>query len=335
MIKFKGRLGFHQYLPAKPTKWGIKLWALCEAITGYLSRFQVYTGKEGGRADYRLSFRVVTDLLAHLTHQNLRVYFDNFYTGKELLLFLLARGIYAYRTIRANCRGLPINLLPRNLPNNMRRHDYRVAQNNDLSFTAWKDTKTVLVLSNFHDPTELGHVRRLTGNQRQQEQVVVPSMLADYQLNMKGVDLCDQMIGYYILQHRSNKWWRQIFFYLLTASCHNSFIVAKDIHPDYMSVEYPNFQDFLEEIVNGLLGDEHARRAPPAGAAPPPPPPRGPRVGGRHTNKKLFEKRKVCVVCSARRRPNQRAHATKFGCQECNVAVHQRCEVEHHLIAGN
>ena len=189
MIKFKGRLGFRQYLPSKPTKWGIKLWALCEAITGYLSRFKVYTGKEGGRADYRLSFRVVTDLLAHLTHQNLRVYFDNFYTGKELLLFLLARGIYACGTIRANRRGLPTNLLPRNLPNNMRRHDYRVAQNNDLSFTAWKDTKTVLVLSNFHDPTELGHVRRLTGNRRQQEQVVVPSMLADYQITFCSLSL--------------------------------------------------------------------------------------------------------------------------------------------------
>ena len=35
MVKFKGRLSFRQYLPAKPIKWGIKIWALCEPSTGY------------------------------------------------------------------------------------------------------------------------------------------------------------------------------------------------------------------------------------------------------------------------------------------------------------
>ncbi|MEG7522740.1 MAG: transposase, partial [Chromatiales bacterium] len=45
MIKFKGRLGFRQYMPAKPIKWGIKVWALCESNTGYAYHIQVYTGK--------------------------------------------------------------------------------------------------------------------------------------------------------------------------------------------------------------------------------------------------------------------------------------------------
>lgn len=49
MIKFKGRLSFHQYLPAKPTKWGVKLWNLADSATGYMHRFQVYTGKEDGQ----------------------------------------------------------------------------------------------------------------------------------------------------------------------------------------------------------------------------------------------------------------------------------------------
>jgi len=46
MIKFKGRLSFRQYLPAKPTQWGVKLWNLADSVTGYMHRFQVYTGKE-------------------------------------------------------------------------------------------------------------------------------------------------------------------------------------------------------------------------------------------------------------------------------------------------
>jgi hypothetical protein len=34
MIGFKGRVHFRQYMPAKPTKWGIKVWQICEFDTG-------------------------------------------------------------------------------------------------------------------------------------------------------------------------------------------------------------------------------------------------------------------------------------------------------------
>ena len=33
-----GRMAFHQYMPAKPIKWGVKMWALAESDTGYLSK---------------------------------------------------------------------------------------------------------------------------------------------------------------------------------------------------------------------------------------------------------------------------------------------------------
>ena len=38
MVKYKGRLAFQQYMPAKPIKWGIKVWALAESTTGYMMR---------------------------------------------------------------------------------------------------------------------------------------------------------------------------------------------------------------------------------------------------------------------------------------------------------
>ncbi|BFZ16205.1 hypothetical protein BsWGS_19244 [Bradybaena similaris] len=36
MVPFKGRTILKQYLPAKPTKWGMKVWCACESATGYL-----------------------------------------------------------------------------------------------------------------------------------------------------------------------------------------------------------------------------------------------------------------------------------------------------------
>ena len=44
MIKFKGRLGFKQYLKNKPTKWGIKVFVLSDAVSAYIKRIQIYTG---------------------------------------------------------------------------------------------------------------------------------------------------------------------------------------------------------------------------------------------------------------------------------------------------
>ena len=45
MIGFKGRLGFIQYMPKKPTKWGLKAFVLVDAHTGYMYNWHLYTGK--------------------------------------------------------------------------------------------------------------------------------------------------------------------------------------------------------------------------------------------------------------------------------------------------
>lgn len=143
MIKFKGRLAFR---PAKPVKWGVKMWSLADSSTGYLHKFQIYTGKEDGQ-EKGLTHRVVTDLTAHLQNTNMTVYMDNFYTSTTLLQELLMRRIYACGTVRRNRKGLPAALLTLKQD----KHQYKVAQKDDLTFTAWMDTKSVLVLSNVHD----------------------------------------------------------------------------------------------------------------------------------------------------------------------------------------
>lgn len=46
MIGFKGRLSFRQYMPAKPTKYGIKVWMAANSSNSYVLNFSVYLGKE-------------------------------------------------------------------------------------------------------------------------------------------------------------------------------------------------------------------------------------------------------------------------------------------------
>ena len=70
MIGFKGRLGFKQYFPAKPTKFGIKVRERAKSCNGYVGEFQVYTGRECGRPEQGLVARVVTYLTRILEGNN-------------------------------------------------------------------------------------------------------------------------------------------------------------------------------------------------------------------------------------------------------------------------
>ena len=94
MIPFKGRLGFKQYMKDKPTKWGIKVFVLSDAVTGCVRRLQVYTGKivELDRQDVCLCSRVVLELLNGLEGNHPKIYMDNYYTSPTLFLNLFRKG---------------------------------------------------------------------------------------------------------------------------------------------------------------------------------------------------------------------------------------------------
>ena len=45
MVPNKWIYGFRQYMKNKPIKWGMKLWVVADAVTGYTYDFEVYTRK--------------------------------------------------------------------------------------------------------------------------------------------------------------------------------------------------------------------------------------------------------------------------------------------------
>ena len=81
MIGFKGRLSFLQYMPKKPTKWGMKAWVLADSGTGYTWNWELYTGREDSARTDSLATHVVLKLVRDLPLSEYHVYFDNFYTS--------------------------------------------------------------------------------------------------------------------------------------------------------------------------------------------------------------------------------------------------------------
>ncbi|XP_049437725.1 piggyBac transposable element-derived protein 4-like isoform X3 [Epinephelus fuscoguttatus] len=78
LIGFRGRCPFMQYMPSKPDRYGLKVWALCECETSYCWNLQFYLGKPSPTAkrEEGLGKRVVMELTEGLTGT---VTTDNFF----------------------------------------------------------------------------------------------------------------------------------------------------------------------------------------------------------------------------------------------------------------
>ena len=80
-------------------------------------------------------------------------------------------------------------------------------------------------------------------------------MVADYQNNMKGVDVCDQMVGYYMSPHRSNKWWHHLFLFFLSVSIHSAYILAKKSHPASAREKWLGLRLCIQNLVLEVIGN--------------------------------------------------------------------------------
>ena len=52
-------------------------------------------------------------------------------------------------------------------------------------------------------------------------------MITSYSKFMRGVDVFDQKVGNYSYPHRSNKWWKCIFYWSLETALVNSYVLIK------------------------------------------------------------------------------------------------------------
>ncbi|XP_052792079.1 piggyBac transposable element-derived protein 4-like [Mya arenaria] len=82
MIKYKDRIFFRQYMPTKPTKLGIKTFALCESDTGYGLQFVVYTGRATFPVDQSsplsMTEQVAVDITKDYVNKGHVLFMDNF-----------------------------------------------------------------------------------------------------------------------------------------------------------------------------------------------------------------------------------------------------------------
>ena len=170
MCKFKGKSLMQQYMKNKPIKWGFKFWFRCGSKSGYLYEFDMYLGKKGN-TEFGLGESVVLSLCKSLKDTNCYVYFDNFFTSPTLMAKLLENGIYGIGTVRANRKHMPT--LKQDKQMKCGEHDWQACQS--FSATKWMDNKSVILLSNYHNPSSVRDIDRTSKGIKRKSQDFMPN----------------------------------------------------------------------------------------------------------------------------------------------------------------
>lgn len=239
MVLFTGRSLIKQYQPKKPIPRGYLSWCLADATTGFVTNFEIYTGKSSNSDKDDKSLlgeRVVLKLTTSIDNKKpVMVVFDNFFTSVPLLKKLRKRNIYSCGTVRRNRKYLPetwkTKKTKQKAKDRMKRGEYKYFTKSGVSAVQWMDNKEVFMLSTLHDPKKIVSVKRKTKKGTTIE-VPCPEVVQCYNSFMGGVDRFDQLRERYEIGRRSIKWWHRLFYFLVDLAIVNSFILWKLSKPN-------------------------------------------------------------------------------------------------------
>lgn len=211
---FRGKCSFRQYIPSKPNKYGIKIYALVDAKMFYTNNLEIYAGKQPD-GPYNISNKpkdVVTRLTQPLFGTGRNVTCDNWFTSFELVQFLKEKKLSLLGTVRKNKRQLPPEFV---------NTKSRAVGSNEFCFT--KDTilvsyvpkkgRNVILVSSLHNDDE---VDKDSGKAQ---------MILDYNATKSGVDVVDKLCSTYNVARNVRRWPMVIFFALLNVAGINSQII--------------------------------------------------------------------------------------------------------------
>ncbi|CAG2204537.1 unnamed protein product [Mytilus edulis] len=213
LIGTRGRTCMLQYIPSKSSKFGVKVWMLVEAVTGYIIHAIIYRGKTYDPTPPGLTqgSYVVNNLLerAGLLRKKYHVVCDSFFTSIALAKQLFQLDTYFTGTIRQN----------RNMPNMIKHailteREFKYARQGPILMCVYRERarrKSVRILSSYEKATQNNDNK--------------PQILEFYNKNMGGVDLADMMVTHYNDNRKTFKVWKKVAFNFLQRIVINAYIL--------------------------------------------------------------------------------------------------------------
>lgn len=383
MIRFFGRSKHTVKIKNKPIKQGYKVWAL--SYKGYTYSFLYYSGVKGiGTAEIHPipgltpTAAAVYQLATTLPRANQRfeIFMDNLFTNVPLFVALRKLGIGAAGTTRINASGFPDCLkIERDKAKSILQWGHLSGSVVDgICCLVWQDNNSVFFMTSFHDihktvvrlrrrpklsSTNGQMVREVFGNQVCKA-IPIPVFIDDYNYNMGGVDIADQLRSYYSVQQKARRNWLPYFYWLLDTTIINTYQMHRHLYTNHRVCKTFNShkkfriqlakrilsvgtQQIMELRSQNLSKPHHAKGAEGAepyhprptisqyASCPRPvsfPPPKQHQYESRPTTSK-------CLWCRWNYKNNRDLKVKKiyFGCKECNIPLCQSCFVSFHTCS--
>lgn len=251
LISFRGRCPFRQYIPSKPGRYGIKIWALCDSQSFYAYNMQVYTGRNPNcRPEINQGKRVVLDLTEGSRGRNVTC--DNFFTSYDLAVELKKRDMTIVGTIRKNRKELPPLMI--NMKKKPVYHsEFVFDHTRKVTLVSYvpQTNRFVTLLSTVHKTKEVST-----------EEKKKPAIISYYNSTKGAVDTLDKMVATYQCKRKINRWPMAIFSNILDVSACNAFVLFTSLNPQWNSNKKSiRRRLFLAEVGHSLVRPYIASRS--------------------------------------------------------------------------
>ena len=332
MVPWRGNLSFRVYNPDKPKKYGIKAYMICDATNGYCSKFKLYTAKSSKEpSEYGATYDLVMDLMRGYFGKGYHLFMDNYYSSPKLYVDLFDLEVGATGTLRANRKGVPQALKDKRVD----KGHVSTMKNENLIISKYHDRKIVYLMSTVEE-SKLVQTGKI--NPRNGQTVLRPSLVVSYDKYMGGVDRSDQMVSYATFNSRTLKWWKRVFFHVLSLSVLNSYLLYKFVTSGESTTML--HRNFRKKLVQNLVQSVAVENVPGMSVRSPGRPSTATeplqRLQGQHFPEKITgagKKKNItrsCVVCvSAERELLERVgekrkrpgHESSYQCDKCKTAL--------------
>ena len=184
----------------------------------------------------------------------------------------------------------------------------------------WKDKRDVFAISS----SQGNGTTIMPPNRGEADAVEKPDIICDYNDNMGGVDLLDQVISNYDMQRKSMKWWKKVSVLIIELCVANAFVLLlhNPQHKKKNSVHRALRETLATQLTRSLLDNKidtykspHAHYKSDAE-----------KLVGKHFPIKHSE-RDRCTACAFKRSASGKKKDTKTKnfCQKCDKFNRNKC----------
>ena len=214
ILSFRGRCGFKVYMPAKPDKYGLKIFSLADAGTAYFYNGIPYLGAAmRQQGALQIPTQQVLQVVQPIINSHRTITVDNYFTSMELADELLERNLTIVGTMRRNKRELPQNMLyARRI--DVQKTKFLYQRDKILVSYVPKPRKLVLLLSTAFQNE--GQIDEDTGK---------PKIVLHYNRTKGGVDTINQKVKLRTTARKTRRWTMRYQYGIADLAAHNAYIL--------------------------------------------------------------------------------------------------------------